>query len=286
MPMHREIRTAILEGTISIKCKDVDLVDPRVGLQQANEIIASFLSDETVPFSFVDAGIGWDADDENFTYPEVTEAEIARADRLPLPHASMLIETRVDMPAGMPEIHCIWLITRVGACGYSAKLVVYRPADKALILHNTVFDFIPGRNGEGLADKMVFQMLNKQKDYYNMSEFEQHHDLLSRFLCVINQSKTFVHRVQADAALNKRRLARGRPQIRDYHVVRIGDGMQHYLSSLRRKHGTPLCEHRRRSHVRTYKSGKTTIVRNSIVNAGKGPNGPVSQTFMVDGAAD
>src|SRR5690606_34387663 len=110
---------------------------------------------------FVDAGLGWDADDQNFTYPDVTEAEIERAESLPVPHARMLIEMKPDMPAGLPELHCLWLIERIGKCGYSAKPVLYRPADKALILLNTILDFVPGRNGEGLEEKMVSQIRNR-----------------------------------------------------------------------------------------------------------------------------
>ncbi len=287
MPMHTEIKTAILNASINVTHENVDPVNPGHILQYVNEAIASILSDQTVPFCFVDAGLGWDRTDRNFTYPQVTAAEIELADMLPVPHARMLIETKVEMSADLPEIHCICVITRIGACGYSAKPMLYKPRTKELRILNTVIDYIPGRVGDnGVRPKMNYQLLNKQNDYFDSDELDRLQNLLSRFLCIINRSKTCVRRVQADAALNLRRRARGKPEIRDYHVVRLGDHARSYLNSFRTRRGTSPCEHRRRSHSRTYKSGKIGIVRNSIVNAGRGPNGPVPQVFVVEGSAD
>jgi hypothetical protein len=285
MPIHTKIKDAILDRSIKIGSKKLDMVNRGDDLRYRKAVIAALVADETVPFCFADAGIAWDGEAQKFTYPEIASAEIELAEKLPLPHARMLIETKVEMPAGSPTIYYIWIIERIGASGYTAIPALYYPDQKALIVHNVLFDFVPGRIGNG-SSKSVHQLLNKQNYYYPAAEFGRQRDLLCRFFCLINRSRILVQTVQVDAALNKRRVARGRTRIRDYHVVRLGSDERSYLKSLTKRQAASPCEHRRRSHLRRYRSGRVGIVRNSIVNAGKGPNGPVRQVFMVEPSDD
>lgn len=212
-------------------------------------------------------------------YPQIETWEIVESMSCPVPHERIWVEIEVENPFGAKCIYG-WIVKRLGVCGFTAFPVTYQGSRLFLTGATIIFD-ADSQVGSGRPG--VVEVVSIFRDYSQFGdtrEFADHSEMLSRLMRELSHSAA---RGVANDRTHSR--MRGRPKgsspMDRRAVVRIGAQTPSEASMAAGSPTGTVAEHHRRSHPRRLKGGGHTIVRETVVNPGRGPRPPKPQTFVV-----
>lgn len=244
------------------------------------DVISAVANPEIFEFDWQDAAISLD-DGYDTHYPTVDDWEWLEGIASPVPHPFIWLQTRVLDPHGDGDRFYIWNIERKGMCGYSATPLVYHQG--ILSYFGTYFELDPsGVDPDGRRGRVtVFNSLESYDREYEIEEFFRQSATLARFFRLLNLPGAEIEIWEPEEKLNRARIRKGKEPLAIRKTVRIDSAaLLRRRNGAGSKHASPA-EHFRRAHPRRLPNGRTTNVRNCIVNPGRGPEDPTPQDFTV-----
>ena len=240
-------------------------------------IVRRLLQEKETLFEFDWPGAGLDLDGDRVPgYPAVDDYEVEEGVAAPLPHRSILLQTKVPCAVG-PAARYIWLIDRRDDNGFSAVPCVLHGRGP-LSTFGVTIEYLPGHvTEEGAPQPICVQCPDGYP--YDVEEFVLQFRLIARFLRILGYrnsdggSERHVGRRVGGYRTRKERT-------RQYEIIRIDPALLPRPAGRATGAGKSPSAHFRRAHVRHLRNGQTVRVRDCIVNRDRGT--PTPQHFTLE----
>ncbi|MCG6115044.1 MAG: hypothetical protein MEQ84_07570 [Mesorhizobium sp.] len=279
----RTTRDEILEkftaDTLVATLPNVKVRQGQSAQRHADEALSAIMHTDVFDICWRDAGVHVDEDQLSY-YPHIEAWELLESLTCPVPHERLWVEIEVATPFE-GRLFYAWILRRLGSCGFMAFPVTYR--DSRLNLLGTTIRFDADSQAGSMTPGRV-EIATIFEDYATWGdprEFVDHSEMLSRLMRALAMPATRTEGGEHSTVGNASSNAAGTQLLERRSIVRIGPGTVSVECPTNKVQTPIVAEHHRRSHSRRLKGGGVTIVRETIVNPGRGPKPPKPQKFRV-----
>ena len=246
------------------------------------KVTSGILSNDVFEFCWPRSDI-WIDEQARTHYPHIGDDELREAVRSPVPHEQIWLETDVWGTDG----RCVtygWLIEQLGTRGFRAFPVVLN-GDRLAVSGATI-QFEPEGYVEGdeLPEMRLSIVFCNYESYGEPEEFKDQCEVISRFMRILSHPRAIIDLEDAGLrapGIDRTRISHEVSVLPRRATVRIDPEaykVEHHAEDPER-HRSPA-EHHRRAHTRRLPDGRVILVRNCVVNPGKGAPG-LPQQYVV-----
>lgn len=274
-----EILDKLAAGTLVVTLPNIKVRKGQTAQRHADVVLSAIKNEDIFDICWQDAGVYLDEEQLSY-YPRIEDGELVESLTCPVPHERLWVEIEVATPFEGRLVYG-WILKRLGSCGFTAFPVTYRDSWLHLLGTTIRFDADSQAGSTTPGRVEIGTIFDDCSLWGDPGEFVDHSEMLSRLMRALAMPTT---RIDGGGPSNGSNGASAEPKAQSLErrsIVRIGNGAVSMGPRCSNTHAASVAEHHRRSHIRRLKGGGFTIVRETIVNAGRGSKPPVPQNFRV-----
>ena len=274
-----EILDKLAADTLDVSLLPIKVRHGQSAQRYAEDVLGAIQHNAVFDICWRDAGVHLNEELLSH-YPHVENWELVESLSCPVPHERLWVEMEVTTPFGDRLVYG-WILMRLGSCGFTAFPVTYLGSRLNLLGSTIRFDADSqaGCTTPGRVD--IATIFQDYATWGDPREFVKHSEMLSRLMRALAMPATRTGAGGYSNGGNASSAAAGAQLLEKRSIVRIGQGTVSVECPIHKVQTPSVAEHHRRSHSRRLKGGGVVIVRETIVNPGRGPKPPKPQKFRM-----